>query len=131
MLEVHVNIKGQKALAAKFAMFRGMIQAGMPDAWQRIGRVLEAKIKIMTPVKTGQLVRSTKPRVSPMRVKSIASAIQPKDGYNYARIQHDGGKQGKIIGKQYMTIPLRQTTPTAVQIIDEEIDRIIALCGLG
>lgn len=137
-IEINVNVKGQKALIAKFNRFQGMLKAGMPDAWIKIGAALHSKIVPMTPKKSGTLVRSTEPKIGYMKVTSIASAINPKDGFQYARIQHDGGKpggwnqyRGTIIGKKYMTIPLYATEPEAVRIIENEVDRIIALCGLG
>ena len=140
MLVIRVNVKGQKELAKKFELFRSYMQAGLIPAWIQIAASLHSKIIAMTPKRTGQLVSSTTPRVMPWRVQSIASAINPKDGYNYARIQHDGGtafwmgnrkKPIRITGKHYMTRPLHMTAPEVPEILSAEIARIIALCGLG
>jgi len=70
-----------------------------------------------------------------MRVTAIASAVNPRDGYNYAKIQHDGGRTGRggtgyITGKKYMTGPLWATAPEVPVILNKEIAKIIAICGL-
>lgn len=140
MLVIKVNVEGNRELASKFAKFRAYMQAGLIPAWVQIAASLHGKIIAATPKRTGQLVSSTTPSVMPMRVRSVASAINPKDGYNYARIQHDGGtafwmgnrrKPVRITGKNYMTGPLWATAPEVPEILSAEIARIIALCGLG
>lgn len=139
MLEIHVNIHGAKELNAKFGMFKAYMQAGLLPAWTKIAALLQKRIYAATPKQTGKLVRSTVPKVMPMRVQSIASAINPRDGYNYAAIQHYGGRafymgdRSKPIfirPKYYMTGPLHQIAPRVPGIISDEIARIIAACGL-
>lgn len=135
-LKIKVNVKGNRELSARFGVMSGLIKAGMPYAWIKIGLSLHRKILAMVPVDTGKLLRSTTPKFGYMKVESIASAINPRDGYNYARKQHDGGRVGQryggiVPGKFYMTIPLRMTEPEVVAIIDEEIAKIIAIAGLG
>lgn len=107
----------------------------MLPAWTEVAESLSAKIVPATPIKTGKLVTSTAPTVKPMRVRAIASAVNPKDGFNYAKIQHDGGRTGKggrgyITGKKYMTGPLWATAPQVPVILNKEIAKIIAICGL-
>lgn len=140
MLVIQVKVKGAKKLAAKFRLFQTYMKAGLLPAWTKIAASLYSKIVAMTPKESTKLVRSAVPRVMPWRVQSIASAINPKDGYNYARIQHDGGtafwmgnKRAPvhIEGKQYMTIPLWATAPEVPKILEKEIAKIIAICGLG
>lgn len=143
MLVIKVNVKGANKLASKFAMFKGYMEAGLLDAFTEIASSLHKKIVAMTPKESTKLVRSTVPKVMPWRVQSIASAIDPETGYNYARIQHDGGmgasvrygrknkKYFHIEGKHYMTTPLWQTAPEVPIIIQKEIAKIIAICGLG
>lgn len=135
-LKIKVNVKGNKELAVRFGLMAGLIKAGMPFAWIKIGMSLHRKILAMVPVDTGKLLRSTTPKYGYMRVTSIASAINPRDGFNYARKQHDGGRVGQryggyVPGKFYMTVPLMMTEPEVVGIIDEEIAKIIAIAGLG
>jgi hypothetical protein len=143
MLVIEVKVKGADKLAAKFALFKAYIDAGLLDAWTEIASSLHKKIVAATPKESTQLVRSTVPRVMPWRVQSIASAIDEKTGFNYARIQHDGGigasvrygrdrkKYFHIDGKHYMTNPLWATAPEVPPILEKEIAKIIAICGLG
>ena len=139
MLKIKVNVGGAKELDKKFALFQTHMRAGLIPAWTRIAAILQKKIYALSPKKTGRLVRSTIPKVRPMHVKSVASAINPIDGYNYAGIQHGGGmayymgnrrKPIFIPGKFYMTIPLAATGRVAPDIIQREIAKIIAQCGL-
>lgn len=140
MLVIKVDVKGNRELAKKFAKFKVYMEAGLLPAWVQIAASLHSKIIAATPRRSGQLVSSTTPSVMPMRVRSVASAINPKDGFNYAKIQHDGGtaywmgnrkKPVRITGKKYMTGPLWATAPEVPEILSAEIARIIALCGLG
>lgn len=136
VIEVNVDDGDKSSLISKFERFQAFMEAGLIPAWQEIAKRLHAKIIAATPIRTGQLVRSTSPRVIPMRVTSIASAISPKNGFNYAKIQHDGGKtrglyHGYIRAKKYMTGPLWATAPEVPGVLDDEIARIIAICGLG
>ena len=138
-LTIKIDVDGAAELAAKFRLFETYMRAGLLPAWTQIAAILQSNIYARAPKKTGKLVRSTVPRVRPMHVKSIASAINPKDGYNYAWIQHYGGtafymgdrnKPVRIAPKMYMTIPLKIAGAKAPDILNDEIARIIALCGL-
>src|SRR5690606_24138476 len=123
LLVIKVNVKGANKLARKFAMFKAYMDAGLIDAWAEIAESLHSKIVAGTSKDSTQLVRSTVPKVMPWRVQSIASAIDSETGYNYAKIQHDGGKGASVLygynrkkyfhieGKHYMTIPLWETAP--------------------
>ena len=112
------------------------MQTGFIPAWIQIGTRLLVEEMDMSPVRTG-LLRGTitmEPRA--WGVDSLASAVDPRNGYNYARIQHDGGfASGKygphvIRGKFYMTIPVMRSPRYALPILDRRVKEIIALCGL-
>ncbi len=134
-LRVDVDTAG---LIGRLEMFKAYMQTGLYPAWSRIGRSLDGQIKAMVPKgDTGLLLASIQTTPSAMGVHSKADAVDPRTGYIYAKIIHDGGyASGKfgphmISGVTYMTTPLYATVPYAVNTLSQEIDRIIAICGLG
>lgn len=141
-LVIKVEIDGARELDKKFAMFQALLKAGLLDAWQEVANSLHAKIKARVPKQSMALMMSTTPKVMPWHVQSIASAIDERTGFNYAKIQHDGGmgawerfgprsrKTFHISGKNYMVGPLYATAPEVPGILDREIAKIIAQCGL-
>lgn len=137
MITITVDVdKG--SLPQRLRKFASYIEAGLVPAWSEIASQLDRAIKAMVPVDTGVLYSSIRTTYGPMKVYSLASAIDGQTGYNYARIQHDGGfASGKygphnIEGVQYMYIPLHYVgNYVAPEILNREIARIIALCGLG
>lgn len=133
---IKVRIKVDKAdLISRLEKFSAEMKVGLLPAWQRIGRRLHQAEISMAPVDTGNLRNSITTTAYVMGVKSKSDAIDPRNGYNYARIQHDGGyAEGWagphiIAGKFYMDIPLLRTD--AGDELEYEIDKIIARCGLN
>lgn len=135
MLKIKVDVDGAKELRKKLKMAEEMLSNGMLPAFTAIGSILFINIQKYVPKRSNRLAMSTIPRISPMRAKSIASAVDPTTGYNYARKQHDGGVVGKqwgghVRGKHYMTKALADTEPEAVAIIEREVARILKAAGL-
>jgi hypothetical protein len=135
---ITIKIKVDKAsLIGRLELFKVYMKTGLYPAWQRIANVLDGRIKAMVPVRSGNLLSSVKTTAYSMRVSSIANAVDPRSGYIYARINHDGGYASgwagphNISGVRYMTIPLHATAGYAVETLSDEIDRIISICGLG
>jgi hypothetical protein len=139
---IKIVIKVDKAdLIAKLELFSQQMKVGLLPAWQRIADRMYLDQIVMAPLRTGVLISNIETNAYVMGVKSKSDAIDPRNGYNYARIQHDGGYipagQGGwagehyIRGKFYMTIPLGRTESYNDTELSQEIKKIIARCGLS
>lgn len=136
---IHIKVTVDKAdLIAKLEMFSAEMKVGLYPAWARIAGKLHRLEIGMAPVDTGRLKRNIQTQAYVMGVRSKSDAYDPRNGYNYARIQHDGGYASGwagphwITAKQYMVIPLYTVAPSmANRELSEEITKIIARCGLG
>ena len=136
-IKIDVKIKDY-GLPRKLRKFANLLtNGGLIPAWKSIETILTAANIRMAPILTGRLISNIEAKIHPMGIDSISSAINPRDGYNYAGIQHDGGYASGWAGphyiepKLYMTIPLNQSPSYAVPILDARIGKLIAMCGLG
>ena len=135
---IKIVIKVDKAdLIAKLELFSQQMKVGLLPAWQRIADRMYLDQIVMAPLRTGVLISNIETNAYVMGVKSKSDAIDPRNGYNYARIQHDGGfasgwaGEHYIRGKFYMTIPLGRTESYNDTELSQEIKKIIARCGLS
>lgn len=136
-MAIKIKIDVDKAeLLAKFEKFKNEMWFGLFPAFLRIGMRLHSMEVSMAPVDTGRLKANIRTQPDRMSVTSRSNAIDPRNGYNYAAIQHYGGMASGwagphyITGKFYMTTPLQRVTPYAVDTIDDTMASIIARCGL-
>ncbi len=137
---IHVRVTVDKAdLISRLERFSDEMKVGLYPAWERIKDRLHQLEMSMAPVDTGRLRANIESTAYVMGVRSNSAAIDPRNGYNYARIQHDGGigtgwdRDGHIItAKKYMVTPLHMVAPSYANVqLSIEIDKIIARCGLG
>ena len=136
---IHIRVTVDKAdLIERLEMFKSEMKVGLTPVWQKAARILHEMEMSVAPVDTGLLRQSIETEAYSMGVKSTSSAIDPRNGFNYARIQHDGGYASgwagphTIVGKFYMTGPLNAVAPgMVVPMLDREIAAIIRRCGLG
>lgn len=133
-----IKIEVDKAdLVAKLKLFSEAMKIGLIPAFERIAKRLHEMELGLVPVKTGRLRDSITTTTAGYIVQSIASAVNPKDGYNYAAIQHYGGEASGWAGphfiqpQRYMVVPLHRVVPYAISTISDEVDTIIASLGLG
>lgn len=136
-MAIKIKIDVDKAeLLAKFEKFKNEMWFGLFPAFMRIGLKLHNLEVSMAPVDTGRLAANIRTQPDRMSVTSRSNAIDPKNGYNYAWIQHWGGLAKGWPGlhyirpRYYMIRPLYKVEPYAVDTIDDEIASIIARCGL-
>ncbi len=126
----------KEVVVRKFKMFQKLMPYGLLPAWVQIANRLEREEMALTPIRTGRLRSTIQTNARVLGVDSYASAVDPRNGYNYARIQHDGGYASGyygphiIRGKYYMTIPLFRSPSYAVPMLEDQMARIIAMCGL-
>lgn len=135
-MSIHIDIKVEKnGIPKKLRRLASEMQNGFYSAFAKIAARLELEQKIMSPVDTGKLRASIEEKARAFGVDGIATAHSPT-GYDYARINHDGGigtgyyGPHAIPGRQYMTIPLQKSVPYVIKELDIEVKAIIARCGL-
>lgn len=135
-MSIIIDIKvDDNGIPFKLRRLAAEMQAGFYFAFVKIADRLKGEQVLMTPVDTGKLARSIEEKAHAWGVNGIASAHSPT-GYDYARINHDGGigtgfyGPHMIPGRQYMTIPLYASIPYVLSELDVEVSKKIALCGL-
>jgi len=132
IIQVKVDDNG---IPFKLRRLASEMQKGFYFAFVRIADKLKNEQIAMTPVDTGKLARSIEEKAHAWGVNGIASAHSPT-GYDYARINHDGGigtgwyGPHTIPARKYMTIPLYASVPYVLSELDRDVKKIIALCGL-
>lgn len=134
-ITIQINVdKG--TLIKRLSMFKREIKVGLYPAWARIAIRMKREMISLAPVDTGLLVKNIESLPRVMGVHGISRAIDPKNGYNYAGIQHWGGYASGMYGphmitaKLYMVIPLANSVRYIEEELDSEIAKIIARCGL-
>lgn len=136
-VRVRVKVKDY-GLPKRLRTFANLLtNGGLLPAWKSIDIILKAANIAMAPILTGRLINNIESSIHAMGIDSESNAINPRDGYNYAGIQHYGGMASGWAGphyinpKFYMTIPLAESPSYAVPILNARVGKLLAMCGLA
>lgn len=103
----------------------GVQAADLKAAFKRIGTLIQHEAQSLAPKKSGRLAASIKP--SNTKNKSIIRAGGAR--VVYAGVQHYGGYHN-IEAKPFLTDAVSRNESKAVDLMDEELNRLIQSLGL-
>lgn len=137
MIDITVEIKGRDELIAKLVKFKASLRQ-FNSAFDRIGSLMFDNAMDEAPEFTGALKGSHRLKSTAMQatVKAGGGGKKSHGGGIYVVRQHDGGFARGMFGPHrvgpnpWLDRALVQSTPRAIAILEEEIDKKIVEAGL-
>jgi HK97 gp10 family phage protein len=119
-----VRVKGLREVVRSLERL-GVEAKDLKGAFKRIGALIQHDAQTLAPEKTGRLAASIRP--SNTKNKSVIRAGGAK--VPYAGVQHYGGYHN-IEAKPFLTDAVSRNQSKAVDLMDEELNRLIRSLGL-
>lgn len=119
------SVTGDRAVADAMAWFARLAD-DLGDAHQEIEQAAERSVLELVPVLSGALIGSLHGETGPHE-----STLTIGEGLEYAGVQEGGWPARNIEGQGFMAAGQKTAEETSRDQIDDELDHLIRLAGLG